>query len=47
MCLSATVAVTAAREVGVVAKGERVVFTAGLPFWQAGTTNLVRVIEGS
>ena len=43
----ATVAVTAAREVGVVAKGERVVFTAGLPFWQAGTTNLVRVIEGS
>jgi len=34
----------AARESGVVAPGDRVVFTAGLPFHEAGTTNLVRVL---
>jgi pyruvate kinase len=34
----------AAREAGVAAPGDRVVFTAGLPFHEAGTTNLVRVL---
>lgn len=33
-----------AREAGVVASGDRVVFTAGLPFHESGTTNLVRVL---
>jgi len=35
----------AAREAGAVAPGSRVVFTAGLPFHEPGTTNLVRVLE--
>ena len=43
----AEAAVAAAREAGVVSPGERLVFTAGLPFWQAGTTNLVQVLEVS
>lgn len=34
----------AAREVGAVASGDRVVFTAGLPFHESGTTNLIRVL---
>jgi len=34
----------AAREAGVVSPGERVVFTAGLPFHEPGTTNLIRVL---
>ncbi len=34
----------AARQSGVVAPGDRVVFTAGLPFGEPGTTNLVRVL---
>ncbi len=34
----------AAREAGSVAPGERVVFTAGLPFHEPGTTNLIRVL---
>lgn len=34
----------AAREAGVVGEGDRVVFTAGLPFHEPGTTNLVRVV---
>ncbi len=38
-------ALEAAREAGFVGKGERVVFTAGLPFRQPGTTNLLRVLE--
>ncbi len=41
----AAAATTAAEGEGLISPGERVVFTAGLPFWQAGTTNLVRVIE--
>lgn len=35
---------TAAREAGAVSPGDRVVFTAGLPFHEPGTTNLVRVL---
>lgn len=35
----------AARQSGLLSPGDRAVFTAGLPFWQPGTTNLVRVIE--
>lgn len=35
----------AAREAGVVAPGDRVVFTAGLPFHEPGTTNLVQVLK--
>jgi pyruvate kinase len=38
-------ALEAAREAGFVGRGERVVFTAGLPFRQPGTTNLLRVLE--
>lgn len=38
-------AIQAARQAGLVAGGERVVFTAGLPFHQPGTTNLIRVLE--
>jgi len=38
-------ALRAARELGVVGSGQRVVFTAGLPFCTPGTTNLVRVVE--
>ncbi|MCX7750353.1 MAG: pyruvate kinase [Candidatus Bipolaricaulota bacterium] len=34
----------AARKAGVVGPGERVVFTAGLPFGEMGRTNLVRVL---
>ncbi|HEU68269.1 MAG TPA: hypothetical protein ENN53_03505 [Candidatus Acetothermia bacterium] len=34
----------AAREAGVVAPGDWVVFTAGLPFHEPGTTNLIRVL---
>lgn len=34
----------AAREVGVVSVGDRVVFTAGLPFHEPGTTNLIRAL---
>jgi pyruvate kinase len=34
----------AVREAGVVAPGDRVVFTAGLPFHEPGTTNLIRVL---
>lgn len=34
----------AAREAGVIASGDRAVFTAGLPFHEAGTTNLIRVL---
>jgi pyruvate kinase len=33
-----------AREAGVVSEGERVVVTCGLPFYQPGTTNLLRVM---
>jgi len=40
----AEVSIQAAKERGIVEKGDRVVFTAGLPFWKAGTTNLVRVL---
>lgn len=40
----AEASIQAAEKQGIVAKGDRVVFTAGLPFWKAGTTNLVRVI---
>ncbi|MFO8034542.1 MAG: pyruvate kinase, partial [Candidatus Bipolaricaulota bacterium] len=36
---------TAARAGGLVEPGDQVVFTAGIPFLQAGTTNLVRVVE--
>ncbi len=35
---------SAAREKGVIRSGDRVVFTAGMPFLQAGTTNVVRVV---
>jgi pyruvate kinase len=35
----------AARQNNLLSPGDRAVFTAGLPFWQPGTTNLVRVIE--
>ncbi len=35
----------AARRLGAVAPGQRVVFTAGLPFCTPGTTNLIRVVE--
>jgi pyruvate kinase len=38
-------ALEAVREAGFVGRGERVVFTAGLPFRQPGTTNLLRVLE--
>ena len=38
-------ALEAVREAGFVGGGERVVFTAGLPFRQPGTTNLLRVLE--
>ena len=38
-------AVAAAQEAGLIAPGERIIFTAGLPFQKPGTTNLVRVIE--
>lgn len=41
----AAAAVASAQEEGLVSPGERVVFTAGLPFSQPGTTNLLRVIE--
>ncbi len=34
----------AAKDAGVLASGDRVVFTAGLPFHEPGTTNLVRVL---
>lgn len=37
----------AARELGAVSRGDRVVFTAGLPFHEPGTTNLVRVLTVS
>lgn len=40
-----SLALEAAREAGFVSRGERVVFTAGLPFRQPGTTNLLRVLE--
>jgi pyruvate kinase len=40
----AEASIQAAKERGIVQKGDRVVFTAGLPFWKAGTTNLVRVL---
>lgn len=36
---------SAARDKGLVRSGDRVVFTAGIPFLQAGTTNLVRVVQ--
>jgi len=35
---------TAARSAGLVEDGQQVVFTAGIPFLQPGTTNLVRVV---
>lgn len=38
-------ALSETRQAGLVARGERVVFTAGLPFHQPGTTNLIRVLE--
>ncbi|MCS7216112.1 MAG: pyruvate kinase [Candidatus Bipolaricaulota bacterium] len=38
-------ALGAARAAGLVEAGQRVVFTAGLPFHQPGTTNLIRVLE--
>ncbi len=41
----AEASIRAARELGIVAPGERAVFTAGLPFRRPGTTNLVRVIR--
>lgn len=37
-------AIRGAREAGLVEKGDRVVLTCGLPFYQAGTTNLLRVL---
>lgn len=43
----AQAAVAAAESEGLVSPGDRVVFTAGLPFWRAGTTNLLRVIESA
>ncbi|HAF71157.1 MAG: Pyruvate kinase [Acetothermia bacterium 64_32] len=43
----AAAAVATAKGEGLISPGDRVVFTAGLPFWQAGTTNLVRVLEVS
>jgi len=43
----AAAAVAAAKGEGLISPGDRVVFTAGLPFWQAGTTNLLRVLEVS
>ncbi len=41
----ARAAVDSAREAGLLARGDRIIFTAGLPFWQAGTTNLLRVLK--
>jgi len=41
----AAASVQAAREAGLVKPGDRVVLTAGLPFWKPGTTNLIRVME--
>ncbi len=41
----ADVSIRAARARGIVEAGDRVIFTAGLPFWRPGTTNLVRVIR--
>jgi len=41
----ARASIKAAKEKGVVKTGDQVVFTAGLPFWEPGTTNLVRVIR--
>ncbi|MCS7240357.1 MAG: pyruvate kinase [Candidatus Bipolaricaulota bacterium] len=38
-------ALTEARQAGLAVRGDRVVFTAGLPFHQPGTTNLIRVVE--
>lgn len=38
-------ALGAARAADLVGRGERVVFTAGLPFHQPGTPNLIRVLE--
>lgn len=38
-------ALAEARAAGMVEAGERVVFTAGLPFYKPGTTNLIRVVE--
>lgn len=38
-------ALEAAKSAGFVGRGERVVFTAGLPFREPGTTNLLRVLE--
>lgn len=40
-----SLALEAAKAAGFVGRGERVVFTAGLPFRQPGTTNLLRVLE--
>lgn len=39
-----SISLTAAREAGVAESGDRVVFTAGLPFHEPGTTNLIRVL---
>ncbi len=41
----AEASIQAAREQGIVEPGDRVVFTAGLPFWVPGTTNVVRVVR--
>lgn len=38
-------ALAACRAAGLIAPGEWLVFTAGLPFHQPGTTNLIRVVE--
>ncbi len=38
-------ALGAARAAGLLGPGERVVFTAGLPFQKPGTTNLIRVLD--
>lgn len=38
------VSLRAAREAGAVARGDRALFTAGLPFGEAGRTNLLRVL---
>ncbi len=38
------VSLKAAREAGFVRPGDRVVITAGVPFWTPGTTNLIRVV---
>ena len=38
------VSLKAGREAGFVRPGDRVVITAGVPFWTPGTTNLIRVV---